>query len=268
MWHTTTHGVAEMDWLNDVIMSCRDCYWVIDVFLDVHSLFLRIAWWCGVFNDLRSWKMVAKLCSFCLPLVVSFVHSTTSESLGMLPIAFPYSSSRHVWTVYLFLWFTHDGTTSIRKLPNIRWCIVIHEIGPRLMTAWERRPSNYTLRSYRWEGAGLVTEIAQSVSRASLRNFWAQSLLGRKFGQLPLGVRIAQLREIVVDAGWDPRRWICAVFWGKEYWVEKSPGGQICAVLKVIELRLTGDTRGHLSAVLEAKGGWGIYALWSSNKKG
>jgi len=71
----------------------------------------------------------------------------------------------------------------------------------------------------------------------------------------------------VADAGWDPGRWICAVFWGKEYWVEESPKGQICAVLNVSELRLREDTRGHLSAILEAKGGWGIYALWAPTKK-
>jgi len=43
MWHMTTHGTADMDWLNDVIMSCRYCCSAIDVFLDVHSIFLRIA---------------------------------------------------------------------------------------------------------------------------------------------------------------------------------------------------------------------------------
>jgi len=60
--------------------------------------------------------------------------------------------------------------------------------------------------------------------------------------QWPLGVKIAQFRQTMDDAGWDPGRQICAVFRGKGDWAAKRPGGKICAVLEVSELRLREDT--------------------------
>ena len=49
MWHmknhdTTLHDTANMEWLDDVVMSSHYCCLVLDVFLHMLSLFLRIAW--------------------------------------------------------------------------------------------------------------------------------------------------------------------------------------------------------------------------------
>lgn len=71
-------------------MLSRYWCWVIDVFLDVLSLLLCIAWWCGVFNDLWSWAIVSCMFSLCFFLISSFASTAASDSLGMLPSYFSF----------------------------------------------------------------------------------------------------------------------------------------------------------------------------------
>lgn len=117
-WHNLTWHCWH--WLACWGGRSRCCYcWVIDVLLDVLSRLLHVAWWCRVFNDLWSLKVVACMWSLFLFLISFFVHLVVSESSSMFSPSSFTSSSHHNLTVYLCLQFTHLGLTNPKKYTNL-----------------------------------------------------------------------------------------------------------------------------------------------------
>lgn len=78
--------------------------------------------------------------------------------------------------MYLFLQFTHDEMTSIRKSPSLRWCNLIHQLSPGLVTDLEEGLSDCEFHSSSSQGESLGSEIAQCAAEGGLKDKIAKFL--------------------------------------------------------------------------------------------
>lgn len=88
---------------------------------------------------------------------------------------------------FLFLQFTHDETTSIWKPPNLRWCILIHQLSSGQMTGWEEGLNNCVVCSSSREEKILSSETTHCAVPAARGNLelwdYAMHNLGMPEGQ-------------------------------------------------------------------------------------